>query len=172
MILRPAHIDDTPAIARLGRESFMVKFGHLYSAEDVETFLKQVYSEGSVAQEIRDPGVVHCLAFNGPEGPLTGFCKLRAVSNFAHLSHGQSPIELGQLYTDPNRTGEGIGAALMGWALQEARQLGCDAIQLSVFSENDGAQRFYQRYGFAKIADIDFWVGNHRDHEFLYELLL
>ncbi|MEC8178679.1 MAG: GNAT family N-acetyltransferase, partial [Pseudomonadota bacterium] len=65
-----------------------------------------------------------------------------------------------------------IGAALMDWAMAEARERGHDAVQLSVWSENFGAQRFYQRYGFAKIADIDFWVGNHRDDEFLYELRL
>jgi len=38
-----------------------------------------------------------------------------------------------------------------------------------VWSENPGAQRFYQRHGFAKIADIDFGVGSHRDDEVLYE---
>jgi ribosomal protein S18 acetylase RimI-like enzyme len=60
----------------------------------------------------------------------------------------------------------------MDWALGEAHRRGCDAIQLSVWSGNDGAQRFYERYGFRKIADIDFWVGRHRDDEFLYELRL
>jgi ribosomal protein S18 acetylase RimI-like enzyme len=69
-------------------------------------------------------------------------------------------------------TGSGIGAALMEWALGEARERGADAIQLSVYSENFGAQRFYQRYGFTKIADIGFWVGEQRDAEFLYELRL
>ena len=58
------------------------------------------------------------------------------------------------------------------WELAEARRWGADAVQLSVFSENFGAQRFYHRYGFTHVADIDFWVGNHRDHEFLYELPL
>ena len=57
-------------------------------------------------------------------------------------------------------------------AVAAVESLGADAVQLSVFSENYGAQRFYQRYGFAHVADIDFWVGNHRDHEFLYELAL
>ena len=57
-------------------------------------------------------------------------------------------------------------------AIGEARSRGCDAMQLSVYAENFGAQRFYQRFGFAKVADIDFWVGNHRDDEFLYELAL
>lgn len=60
----------------------------------------------------------------------------------------------------------------MNRVLAEARDWSADAMQLSVFSENRGAQRFYRRYGFEHIADIDFWVGGHRDHEFLYELRL
>jgi len=43
-------------------------------------------------------------------------------------------------------------------------------VLLSVYSENYGAQRFYQRYGFAKIADITFRVGTQLDAEFLYQL--
>jgi ribosomal protein S18 acetylase RimI-like enzyme len=69
-------------------------------------------------------------------------------------------------------TGFGVGATLMEWALAEARALGRDAVQLSVWSENYAAQRFYARYGFAKIADISFMVGSHRDEEFLLELRL
>ena len=60
----------------------------------------------------------------------------------------------------------------MDWAIGEARSWGADAITLSVFSENYGAQRFYQRIGFAHVADIFFWVGSKRDDEFLYELRL
>ena len=67
-------------------------------------------------------------------------------------------------------TGRGLGAALMDWAIAEARGLGADAIQLSVWTGNDGAQRFYARYGFVKVADIDFWVGEQRDEEFLFAL--
>ena len=69
-------------------------------------------------------------------------------------------------------TGAGIGAQLMDWALGVARERGHDAVLLSVYSENFGAQRFYQRYGFGKIADITFPVGEQLDEEFLYELKL
>jgi ribosomal protein S18 acetylase RimI-like enzyme len=60
----------------------------------------------------------------------------------------------------------------MEWALAQARVIEADAVQLSVYSENFGGQRFYQRYGFTKIADVGFWVGTQRDAEFLYELRL
>ncbi len=167
MILRPATTEDAPALATLGRESFCAAFAHLYRPEDLNAFLEEAYSESVVAAEIADDCHIHRLAADGTR--LLGFVKLRAPSGYMEYSDAANPIALGQLYTDPAHTGAGIGAALMDWSMAEARGRGHDAIQLSVWSENFGAQRFYQRYGFSKIADIDFWVGSHRDDEFLYE---
>ena len=47
-----------------------------------------------------------------------------------------------------------------------------DEVQLSVWSGNHGAQRFYARYGFEKIADVTFKVGEQIDDEFLLAKLL
>ncbi|MBH5320992.1 GNAT family N-acetyltransferase [Aurantiacibacter sediminis] len=171
MILRPAKPQDAKALATLGRESFCAKFAHLYDPADLNAFLKEVYSVEAVSGELADPQLTHRLAVDD-EDTLIGFIKLKDPSGYGKYSDATKPIGLQQLYCAPDRTGEGIGAALTDWALAEARARGCDAIQLSVYSDNDGAQRFYQRYGFAKIADIYFMVGNHRDDEYLYELRL
>jgi len=170
MILRPSTLDDVPALAALGRTSFCAAFEDLYRPEDLQTFLEQAYCEEAVGIEIAAPEYIHRLAEDA--SGLVGFCKMRDPSGYAEYSDAKNPIALGQLYTAPEMTGSGIGGALMDWALAEARERGADAIQLSVYSENFGAQRFYQRYGFTKIADIGFWVGKQRDAEFLYELRL
>lgn len=172
MILRPALPEDAPALAALGRDSFVAAFGHLYAADNLSGFLAEVYDVPAVAEEIADPSITHRLAGDPVAGALIGFVKLKRPGWYGEYSDAANPISLGQLYTAPQRTGQGIGAALMDWAIAEARAIGCDAIQLSVWSENVRAQAFYERYGFAKIADIDFWVGGHRDDEFLYELRL
>ena len=154
----------------LGAESFVAAFGHLYREEDLAAFLAQVHDPAAVAEEIAGEECTHCLADDG--GALVAFCKLRHPSHYAHHSAAHDPIELGQLYALPGHTGTGIGARLMDWALGVARERAHDSILLSVYSENFGAQRFYHRYGFAKIADITFPVGEQLDPEFLYELRL
>lgn len=170
MILRPAFLEDIPALAELGRSSFCAKFAHLYSAEDLDPFLEQVYSIKGVTSDFNQPNLIYQLAED--ETGLIGFCKIARRSSYAEHSDAKRPMGLNQLYTAAGRTGQGIGAALTDWALAEAREHSADAVQLSVYSENYGAQRFYARYGFTKIADIGFWVGNQRDAEFLYELRL
>ena len=169
MIMRSALPEDTAALAALGRDSFCAAFEHLYDPKDLNAFLETAYAPGVIAKEIDNPAITHCVTEDAAGSGLTAYIKLCNPSEYAEYSDAQNPLGLGQLYTAPQRTGEGLGAALMDWALEQARLGAHDAIQLSVWAENQGAQKFYQRYGFAKIADISFWVGNHRDDEFLYE---
>ena len=169
--LRLATPADTAALADLGRRAITAKFQHLYKPQDFATFLEEAHSEATVARQLSDPGMRIAVLEEGLEeaGALIAFCKLVIASTLpAGHSDARAPLELKQLYTDPARIGGGLGSRLMDWAMAEAEQLGADEVQLTVYSENPEAQRFYHRYGFAKIADIEFWVGNHCDPEFLY----
>jgi ribosomal protein S18 acetylase RimI-like enzyme len=170
MIYRAATPADAPALARLGADTFVAAFGHLYRPEDLAAFLAEVHSPEAVAAEIAGQECTHRLVEH--EGALVAFCKLRYPTKFGAHTQASNPLELGQLYALPGHTGSGIGAQLMEWAIAHARTHGNDAILLSVYAENFGAQRFYQRYGFGKIADITFPVGEQLDPEFLYELKL
>lgn len=169
-MLRHAVAADVPALARLGRESFVAKFGQLYRPEDLASFLEKAFAEAAIAAELANPDRLYQLAEHA--GGLAGYAKLGLVCGFPQHARGSRVIELKQLYTDPALTGQGIGAALMDWALAEANCRNADEIQLSVWSGNHGAQRFYARYGFAKVADVHFQVGAQRDDEFLFSRLL
>lgn len=166
LLLRPAVSADAAALAALGRKAFVAKFGHLYSAENLARFLDESHSVDQCAREIADSGMTIMLAER--DGALAGMCKLKLDSTLQEHGTARKPLEIKQLYTDPNQMGGGIGTALMDWAMEFAQSHGADEVQLSVWSENFGAQRFYARYGFTKIADIAFWVGDHRDDEFLF----
>jgi ribosomal protein S18 acetylase RimI-like enzyme len=170
MILRPPSHADVPALAALGRQAFVDAFGHLYAPADLAAFLEEWRSPERFASYVENPDAGVMLA-EGGEG-LLGYCAVFFDQGFAKRPDPKParPCLLSQLYCAKSATGLGVGAALIEWALAEARDRACDAVQLSVYSGNHGAQRFYARYGFEKVADIDFWVGAHRDDEFIYEL--
>ena len=170
--LRPAAPADAEALAELGRDSFTAAFGHLYAPEDLAAFLAEYRTPEKFRAHLADPPTLIEVA--EIDGRLAAYCLIVRGQHFAEQPEPRpaKPVFISQLYCAADMTGHGLGAALMDWAIGEARAWGADALQLSVFSENFGAQRFYQRYGFEHVADIDFWVGNHRDHEFLYELKL
>lgn len=172
MDLRPAIPADAAALADLGSAAFTAAFGHLYKAHDLAAFLDEYRTERRYHTHLRDPGTRIVVA--EADGKLLGYSLLVLGKGIDErpLPQPARPAFLSQLYCAPDATGRGVGAALMDRALDEARDWRADTLQLSVYAENFGAQRFYGRYGFVKVADISFWVGNHRDDEFLYELPL
>ena len=170
LILRAVTDADVEALARLGRESFVDKFGYLYRPEDLASYLAQAHTAAAIAAEVANPTRLYRVA--ELQGQLVGYCKLGLACGFPEFARGNNVIELKQLYTAPGMTGAGIGARLMEWALATAASQRADEMQLSVWSGNEGAQRFYARYGFAKVADVTFRVGEQLDHEFLFARML
>lgn len=171
MILREATPTDVPALSRLATDSFNAKFAHLYSAENLNAFLEESLSEAAIAAELANPARVYRLA-EGESGALLGYAKIGLTCGFPDHARGSKVMELKQLYTAPAATGQGIGAVLMDWAMDQFAAHGADEAQLSVYAYNDGAHRFYRRYGFDKVADITFRVGDHGDPEFLFARML
>lgn len=169
-ILRPATPADVPALSALAIDAFKAKFARLYSAQDLAKFLAENLEEGPVANELANPARVYRLA--EVDGRLMGFAKIGLTCGFPDHARGSRVMELKQLYTAADATGMGIGSQLMDWAMDQFAMHGADEAQLSVYSENYGAHRFYERYGFEKVADITFKVGEQLDPEFLFAKLL
>jgi diamine N-acetyltransferase len=170
LILRGATAADVPALSRLAIDSFVAKFGPMYRAEDLSAFLIESYSQAAIAAELANPDRLYRLAER--DGKLLAYCKLGLSCSFPQFARGRHVLELKQLYALAEATGSGVGTALMDWAMAEFVARGADEVQISVFSGNEGAQRFYRRYGFEKVADVTFKVGTQIDAEFLFAKLL
>lgn len=170
MILRPATAADVPALTALARESFVDAFGHMYSPEDLSAFLSEYKSPAAVVAQVDDCDGALQLA--EADGALLAFCKLSFSVSWPEHARGNRVGELKHLYAASSATGTGVGTALMDWAMGEFAVRGCDEVQLSVWSGNHGAQRFYARYGFEKVADVTFRVGEQIDEEYLFAKLL
>ena len=170
LTLRPAAAADVPALTSLAAESFVDAFGHLYSPADLAAFLSEAKSAAAIAALVADPDGAMQVATRG--GVPIAYCKIGYKCGWPEQARGIKTMELKQLYAAASATGSGVGSALMDWAMATLTAAGADEVQLSVWSGNHGAQRFYQRYGFAKIADVTFKVGEQIDEEFLLSRLL
>lgn len=170
LTLRDATPADVPALSALAIEAFNAKFADLYSPQDLATFLAEALEEAPIAAGLANPDSVYQLA--EADGRLVGYCRVGLKCGFPEHARGAKVMELKQLYTASDATGMGIGKALMDWAMEQFATRGADEAQLSVYSENHGAHRFYERYGFEKVADITFKVGEQYDPEFLFAKML
>lgn len=56
---------------------------------------------------------------------------------------------------DPSLQGRGVGEAMVGWCLDEARRLGRRRIRIHSLTSMPGAQRLYLRMGFVRTPELD-----------------
>jgi diamine N-acetyltransferase len=168
---RTPTVNDAPALADLGRESFRQAFAHLYAPENLALYEAQSHSVERVTQQIQSPDRLYRVAED--DGIMIGYCKIGFDKTLDHdLANDRRVMELSQLYVLQSALGSGVGPALMDWCMGEARTRGFQDVMLSVYSDNPRAQRFYARYGFQYYGDTYFMVGDHRDDEYLYRLIL
>lgn len=165
--IRMAEEGDAEAMSRLGRETFIQNFGHMYHPQDLEDFLDGVYMPRLQLQEIRTQENFIQVAECG--GRLVGYaksgpCKL-PVPHMPPRSY-----EVQRLYLDAGIKRAGIGSRLMRNALDHFAQMEAQAVYLGVWSGNHAAQAFYARFGFRKIGEYHFMVGGHADDEWIMQL--
>lgn len=165
--LRPATADDALALADLGARTFTETFGHLYSSEDLASFLVAARTPDVYARLIGDDDAFVSVAAD-TAGELVGYvvaggCKL-PVPDLAPTAG-----EVRELYLLASRQGRGLGTRLLEAALGWLAERGRSPLYVGVWSENHGAQRLYGRYGFRKIGEYEFPVGKQMDREFILE---
>ena len=75
--------------------------------------------------------------------------------------------ELKRLYLRRDVQNGGWGGRLFDVALAWLLHAGPRTVWIGVYSENHGAQRFYQRRGWEKVGEYHFPVGTVRDLEWI-----
>jgi diamine N-acetyltransferase len=165
---RPATPADGPALAETAKRAFTETFGTLYRPADLATFIDQAFGATGLPSQIDDPAYTIRVALDGDA--IVGFAKIGPVAFPGEWA--ADAIELHQLYVLGGWHGEGVGPALMDWAIAEARALKKSEMILSVYIDNHRARRFYERYGFEEIGQYTFMVGDHADDDRLMRLAL
>ena len=162
-VLRRARATDAETLTTLGRETFIATFGHLYPPEDLAAFLDEAHTPERYAAWADDPA--YGLWILEADGRAIGYA-LTGPNTLPHPDAQPGDGELKRIYVAKAAQGLGAGSKLMGAALDWLTRLE-RPLWIGVWSQNLGAQRLYERHGFAKAGEYEFAVGRSRDHEFI-----
>jgi ribosomal protein S18 acetylase RimI-like enzyme len=78
-------------------------------------------------------------------------------------------VELSKFYVMPDHHGGSVSAPLMSAALDAAQQRKAAAVWLGVNEENERANRFYEKNGFARVGTKHFLVGDRYENDYVRE---
>jgi ribosomal protein S18 acetylase RimI-like enzyme len=168
--IRRADSADVDSLVRLGAATFTETFGHLYPPEDLQAFLLNSHSRQTWQTTLADSQTCIWVAEDEAEGMIgyiaVGRCKLPVQEMESTAG------EVQQLYVLAKFHDLKLGTRLMQKGLNWLQSQARTPLYIGVWSENSGAQRFYSRYGFTKIGEYGFRVGNTIDREFILKRTL
>lgn len=138
-VLRRAETGDLPAIvALLAADQLGVTRDGVETAADLTAY-RQAFDAIS-----RDPAHILVVAQSGRD--IAATMQLSFLPGLARRGALRAQIEAVRVH-EAYRS-HGLGAALLSWAIGEARQRGCALVQLTTDKTRTDAHRFYERLGF------------------------
>lgn len=148
MILRRAQPEEFAAVGELTLAAYVAD-GFLDNDDDYAAELRAAAHRAAEAELIVavDPTSHELL------GTVT-FCL--SGSHYAEISRA-GEAEFRMLAVSPAARGRGIGHALARWCVERAREQGCTAVVLSSLDRMHTAHRLYERMGFRRLPERDWF---------------
>ena len=150
---------DEDALALVGQATFLETFAGIIRGSDIVAHCRAQHA-ASVYRSWLDGGARVWLAEMDPSGAPIGYLVLASAS-LPVESPSDRDLEVKRIYLLQQFHGKGIGKQLMMEAEQHARGAAAARLLLGVYSRNDRAVAFYERFGFRRIGTRRFRVGEH-----------
>jgi GNAT superfamily N-acetyltransferase len=99
-------------------------------------------------------GMMHAFVIAPAEEPAAARAVDPVLRPYAELEQPGS-LYISALAVVPPHRGQGLGRRFLAAARERARRLGCPALSLICFDQNEGAKRLYEREGFTIIDRRD-----------------
>jgi GNAT superfamily N-acetyltransferase len=142
MLIRPAILDDAPAIARAHVDAWRAAYRDILPGEYLAA-LSVERREAMWSTILSSPGAVVLVAVDGEE--IVGFASA-AASRDEDVDRTRVG-EIGAIYLVERAWSRGLGARLFDAALVALRDAGFEEVVLWVLEENMRARAFYERKG-------------------------
>lgn len=178
--IRRATLSDAEALAGLAALTFPLACPPSTPATEIAAFIAQNLTPGTFAQYLADP---HRILFVAEEqgapasapqpatGRLLAYTMLvdapPAAADVAAVVNGVDAVEFSKCYAHPETHGTGVASAIMAASLAWIAEHGQRQTWLGVNSENERAQKFYRKHGFAVAGTRRFRVGTRTEHDFV-----
>jgi diamine N-acetyltransferase len=154
-IIRPATVDDVPALADLAKRTWSDAFGSSVSPADEAAELERTRSRAYFIDALRRDTIL--VSERGDE--LLGYAQFGDVDT-PGVDVRPGDQEFHRIYVETRLHGQGLGRQLMNAALEHPRLERATRIYLTVWEKNERAIRLYESVGFRRVGTVTFGIGS------------
>ena len=144
--IEKALITDAQLISDLSIVTFIETYRGTCSDSDLDSFIETCFNETHIAEELSGEVPQYFIAY--ADGFPAGYIRIFEDYNDYPAIPIYKAIELKRIYVLENYHSQKVGAALMTYALQLARNRAYEALWLGVWEENLRGLAFYNKFGF------------------------
>lgn len=161
---RRATLNDKSALCVLGIKTFKDTFEEHNTAEDMERYIAEAFSDEQIEKELQEEKTAFFLAEDGDR--VAGYAKVREGEKQDALGNRRA-LELHRIYVDKDYLGKRIGNILLEACLDYAKKTGYETVWLGVWEHNPRAIAFYTKHGFKKFGEHVFVLGADEQTDWL-----
>ena len=162
--IRPCDANDLEALRNIAWQTYDDTFRHFNTAANMDAYLASAFNREKLQAELANPHST--FFFLILEGALTGYLKLNDDSAQTDLNDPHA-LEIERIYVKRDFQGLGLGKALLGKAMDVARERRKRFVWLGVWEKNGNAIAFYKKMGFTQVGTHDFYMGKERQTDLI-----
>jgi ribosomal protein S18 acetylase RimI-like enzyme len=159
---RIAETTDAEIPSELSTRTFVDAFAYYHTPENLKAHTDSKCSKAYWKEALAREDVFIIIAES--EGKTAGYIKAGYMGLEVEDATGSS-TEIHRIYIDKTMKNKALGSELMQRALSHNMLKHSKAVYLRVWENNQGAQRFYQRFGFELVGEHFYPVGDVIDRD-------
>lgn len=172
LTIRRIASDEAPLLREIAEHTFRDAWQDQNEPEEFEAYCREHFSLENVEAELAAPGAE--FYFAEINGEPAAYLKLN-IDRKPHSpddpelpgEYAGPALQLERIYVLQDIQSQGLGAELLRFTEQRARETGATWIWLSVWQKSPRSVKFYERNGFGIFGIETFWVGNDAQPDWL-----
>jgi ribosomal protein S18 acetylase RimI-like enzyme len=156
-------------LRQLSIATFTETFASHNTPEDMTAYMATSFSLKQLTEELKHPHSAFFFVLQ--KGVPAGYLKLNWLDAQTYLTH-KNGLEIERIYVLQQFKGQGLGHAMLQYAIDHARAMHKHYLWLGVWEHNTAAIAFYQHYGFSKTDTHPFALGSDVQTDWIMQLNL
>lgn len=165
IIFKQCTIDHLEELREISYITYKDTFEAVNTQETMTSYLEEAFNLAKLEKEVLNPLSIFYLLID--DGTLVGYMKISLPSAQTDFNDPDA-MELERIYVKKTYKGRGYGQLMVEKAILMTKAQGLKSLWLGVWEDNTSAKKFYGKFGFVKVGEHGFRMGDEVQTDYIY----